>query len=120
MRGPAAMAAFVLAFSSVAEGAASPNAAAVVDAFHSALTSGDAKAAAALLADDALVFEAGGAERSKAEYAAQHLPADADFSRAVRSTTTRRVDHEAHGIAWVATEGRTTGRYRGKPIDQLT
>lgn len=55
-------------------------AAAVVDAFHAALRRGDTRAAAALLSDDALIFETGGAERSKAEYAAHHLPADAEFS----------------------------------------
>ncbi len=36
----------------------------VVDAFHAALRAGDTAKAAALLADDALIFEAGYAERS--------------------------------------------------------
>ena len=37
-----------------------------VDAFHAALDRGDTRTAASLLADDALIFESGGAERSKA------------------------------------------------------
>ena len=116
----AAMAAFGLALSSAAYGAPHSDAGAVVDSFHSALAKGDTTAAAALLADDALIFEAGGTERSKAEYAAYHLSSDADFSQAVESTITRRSNHQADGLAWVATEGRTTGTYKGKPIDQLT
>ena len=95
-------------------------AAATVDAFHAALQRGDARAAAALLADDALIFESGRAERSKAEYAAHHLPADAEFSRAVSSVVTRRAGQADGGSAWIATEGRTTGTYKGKPLDLMT
>ena len=95
-------------------------AAATVDAFHAALQRGDARAAAALLADDALIFESGGAERSKAEYAAHHLPADAEFSRAVSTVVTRRAGQADGASAWIATEGRTTGTYKGKPLDLIT
>jgi ketosteroid isomerase-like protein len=98
----------------------SAEAEAVVDAFHSALANGDTRGAAALLADDALIFEEGRAERSKAEYAAHHLPADAAFSQAVKSTTTRRASDWADGLAWVASEGRMKGAYKGKPVDRLT
>ena len=104
-------------------GALSPSArgaAAAVDAFHAALRRGDTKAAARLLADYALIFESGGAERTKAEYAKHHLPADADFSRSVSSAVTRRAGGSDGSFAWVATEGRTTGTYKGKPLDLLT
>src|SRR5690606_29848204 len=50
-------------------------AAEAVDAFHAALRAGDRDAALAVLAEDALIFEAGGAERSRAEYASHHLEA---------------------------------------------
>ena len=93
---------------------------AVVDAFHAALRRGDARAAAALLADDALIFEEGGAERSKAEYAGQHLPADAAFSQVVSSTVTRRSGGANGTVAWIASEGRMTGTYKGKAVDRLT
>jgi ketosteroid isomerase-like protein len=95
-------------------------AAATVEAFHSALRRGDTSAAAALLDEDALIFEEGGAERSKAEYAAHHLPADAEFSRLVSSVVTRRAGHSDGQLAWIATEGRTTGTYKGKALDLLT
>lgn len=95
-------------------------AAATVDAFHSALRKGDTRSAAALLSDNALIFEAGGAERSKAEYAAQHLPADAEFSKAVASAITRRAGGTSGMLAWIATEGRARGTYNGKAVDSVT
>ena len=92
----------------------------IVDAFHAALGRGDTRAAAALLADDALIFESGGAERTKAEYAEHHLPADAEFSRSVASTLTRRAGRSAGALAWIASEGRTTGTFKGKALDLVT
>ena len=96
------------------------NAAATVDAFHAALHRSDARSAAALLADDALIFESGGVERTKAEYAAHHLPADATFSRAVSTEITHRAGGSNGAFAWIASEGRTTGSYKGKALDLLT
>lgn len=95
-------------------------AAATVDAFHAALKRGDTRAAAALLAEDALIFESGGVERTKAEYAGHHLPADAEFSRSVSSVVTTRTAHSNGAFAWVASEGRTIGTYHGRLLDLLT
>ena len=100
--------------------AAARGAAETVDAFHAALRRGDTKAAAGLLADDALIFEEGGVERSKAEYSARHLPADAAFSQAVAMTVTRRSGGSDGSIAWVASEGRMTGTWQGRTVDRLT
>ncbi|HET9460206.1 MAG TPA: nuclear transport factor 2 family protein [Sphingomicrobium sp.] len=95
-------------------------AAAVVDAFHAALRSGDTDAALAMLADDVLIFEGGKVERSKPEYAAHHLAADAAFSKAVSSVLTERTAGASGNIAWVASEGRTRGEYRGRTIDRTS
>ena len=95
-------------------------AARVVDAFHAALEHGEAAAALALLADDVLIFEGGGAERSKTEYAQHHLAADAAFSAAVPSVQSRRLARAGLDSAWVATESRTTGEFNGRPIDSLS
>ena len=95
-------------------------AAAAVDAFHAALRRGDTRAALALLAGDALIFEAGGVERSRAEYASHHLGADAEFSKAVPTALTARRGNRTGELAWIASEGRTTGTYQGKPIDLVT
>ena len=92
----------------------------VVDAFHDALARGDATKAAQLLADDAVIYEEGGAERSKAEYAGHHLPADAEFSKAIKSQVTRRAGFSEGNLAWVATEGRMTGSLNGKALNRVT
>lgn len=113
--GPAVPSAHLAGLPDSARGAA-----ATVDAFHAALHRGDTRSAANLLADDAIIYEEGGAERSKAEYAEHHLPADATFSKAVHSTVTRRSGHSAGMLAWIASEGRTTGVYKGKSLDRVS
>ena len=91
--------------------------AAVVDAFHAALARGNPGAAAAMLADNALIFESGGAERSKAEYAAHHLGADAKFAQAVSRSISSRSGDAIGDVAWIATEARLTGTYGDRAID---
>lgn len=91
-----------------------------VDMFHAALGRGDTATALSLLSADAVIFEEGGAERSKAEYAAHHLAADAEFTTAVPSTQSRRTGRAEGSIAWIATEGRTTGSFKGRAVDRLT
>lgn len=94
-------------------------AAATVDSFHAALRRGDTLSALFLIADDALIFEDGRAER-KAEYAARHLAADSAFSKAVaREMIERRGDATPDGLAWIATQSRARGRYRGTRVDQV-
>lgn len=92
---------------------------AVVDAFHAALGRGDTASAASLLAIDALIYESGRAERSRAEYGSHHLPADAVFAKATRRSVTRRSSHFDNGLAWVATEATTKGTYKDRPIDSI-
>jgi ketosteroid isomerase-like protein len=95
-------------------------AAAVVDAFHAALRRGDTKAALSHLADNALIYEGGGVERGRREYASHHLGADAAFAQAVPGTVTKRAGGAVGSIAWIATEGRTTGTYKDKAVDRVT
>jgi ketosteroid isomerase-like protein len=90
-----------------------------LDAFHGALRAGNRNAALALLGEDALIYESGHAER-KSEYAAHHLNADIAFARAVPGSTLKRSGRRAGQFAWLATEGRTTGSYKGKALDQRT
>jgi ketosteroid isomerase-like protein len=95
-------------------------AATVVDGFHAALWRGDTKAAQSYLAEGALIYESGGVERGRQEYASHHLGADAAFAQVVPGTVKRRAGEAAGNIAWVATEGRTTGTYKGKAVDRIT
>jgi ketosteroid isomerase-like protein len=94
--------------------------AATVDAFHAALARGDLDGAAALLSDDAVIFESGAAEHSKAEYTTHHLGVDASFAQAVPRLVMSRSGTEIGDMAWIATEGRTTGTYRDRAIDSLS
>lgn len=95
-------------------------AAAVVDGFHAALRRGDTQAASSYLAESALIYEGGGVERGRQEYASHHLGADSAFAQAVPGTVTRRAGEVVGNIAWIATEGRTTGTYKGKAVDRVT
>ena len=95
-------------------------AAAVVDRFHAALEAGDGKAAMLLLADEALVFESGHVEEGKAEYQEMHLDGDMAFLRGVKDRTVRRTGRAAGDLAWIATQGLTSGTYDGKPVDRAS
>lgn len=88
---------------------------ATVTAFHAALSSGDSAAALGLLAPDAVILEAGELE-TRAEYAAHHLGADIEFSRAVPSQQVTTVQHQEGAVAWVATTSTAQGTFRGRPI----
>lgn len=92
----------------------------VVDAFHDALARGDAAAAAAILDDSAVIYEEGEAEQSKAAYVASHLPADIAFLKGVRETVVDRVGGASSGMAWIATQGRTEGKFRDRPVNRAT
>jgi uncharacterized protein (TIGR02246 family) len=88
----------------VASEAVADEPAAVVDAFGSAIAAGNIDAAAALLADDVLVLESGGAERSKAEYLAGHAAADAEFLKNAHVMRGQRTVRVVGDLAWVGTE----------------
>jgi ketosteroid isomerase-like protein len=92
----------------------------VVDRFHAALKRGDTGAAVTLLAADALIFESGSVERSKAEYASHHLAADAAFAGATMHSMTRRSGSAVGDVAWIASEGKTTGIYKDRAIDSVS
>lgn len=123
------MAAAVLAPSANAQPAKTPDsglpagaraAGSVVEAFHAALDRGDTKAAAALLTDDALIYESGGVERGKAEYAAHHLAADAAFAKAMTRVVNRRAGRADGNTAWIASESTTKGSFKDKPINSVS
>lgn len=88
-----------------------------VDRFHEALAAQDREGALALLADDVLIFESGGAEFSREEYAGHHLVSDMDFAAATTSEITDRQVGQDRETAWVLTRTSTTGTFRGKEID---
>lgn len=110
----AATVAFMSASPAFAADAVTP--AAVVDAFGAALKAGDAATLEKLLAPDVFIAESGGAERSFAEYAGHHMPADIAFSKAVSTTINDRRVFEGGSLATVVTEAVSKGTWRDKPI----
>lgn len=91
-----------------------------VDAFHAALAAGDTKQALALLADDVLIYEDGGAEKSKDEYAAHHLEADMAFLKGVKQSAVAHSAQVNGDVAWVMNQGKTTGTYKDKAINSAS
>lgn len=89
---------------------------AAVDAYHTALASGDSTAALRLLADDVTILESGGVE-TKAEYRSGHLRGDMAFAQAVPrergSIQVRVVDD----VAWAWSTSVTQGRMGERDID---
>jgi ketosteroid isomerase-like protein len=108
--------ALALATPCLAGEAESPGPEACVDRFHAALEAGDRPGALAELAPEVVIFEQGGAELSRQEYAAHHLEDDVSY---LRATETRIVDRRTGGdggTAWVLTRSETTGTFEGKPV----
>ena len=93
------------------------SAAAAVDAFHAALAAGDREGALAALDSEVVIFEGGGAEMSREEYAGHHLGGDMEFVRAVKTEVTDRQRHTEGDVAWVLTRSHTAGRFRDRDID---
>ncbi len=90
--------------------------AAVVDAYHRALASGNGDAALNLLSDDAIILESGGLE-TKAEYADHHLPGDMAFAQAVPRSRSEIHVTGHQDVAWAWSTSETQGTYREREIN---
>lgn len=95
-------------------------ASAAVDSFLKALATGNEKEAEKWLAPDVLIYEAGHAETSRAEYTAQHLKGDIAFLSKAKMERLERAGNGGADIAWVASRSRIHGQSAGKPIDVLS
>ncbi len=90
---------------------------AIAEAFAAALAGGDASAALSVLAEDVLIYESGGQESSRQEYASHHLKSDMEFLSEMAVQILERKVGPAGELAWVATRSRITGTYHGKSVD---
>jgi ketosteroid isomerase-like protein len=90
----------------------------VIDAFHAALSSGSGDKVLELLAEDAVMLEAGGVE-TRAQYAKDHLPADIEFEKTVVTKRSPLRIIVAGATAWATSTTETTGTYRGRPVDTV-
>lgn len=91
-----------------------------VTKFSAALQGGDLKQVAELLADDVLILESGGAERSRAHYLSGHATRDAAFLKSAHVQVKQRTAHAAGDLAWVATESELHASKDGKPITLMS
>ena len=91
--------------------------AAAVEGFHASLAAGDRERALSWLDPKVVIFESGGAEMSREEYASHHLESDMAFVGATKSEVVDRQAHSASDTAWVLSRTRTTGQFRDRPID---
>lgn len=88
-------------------------------AFHDALASGDKDKALSFLSPGITIYEGGRVERSRDEYASQHLGADMEFAKSATRkvlTQTERIDGNT-AVVWDETE--TTFTSRGNPVQVL-
>ncbi len=74
----------------------------------------------AALAPDVLIFESGGAERSRAEYQSHHMKSDMAFLDQMQSDVIRRNESVQGNTAWIVTESRIRGRYKENDIDLIS
>ena len=89
----------------------------VVTAFHEAIASSDTSATLAYLDSDVVIFESGGAEMSRDEFASHHMGADMAYAGATNRETTESQTTLAGDIAVVMNRTKTTGTYRDREIN---
>lgn len=92
----------------------------VVNAFGTALSSGNMQQVAALLDPAVIILETGGAERSRAEYLDHHAKEDARFLSTAHVSLTRRTAQVNGAMAWVASESEIHTSKDGEPITLLS
>jgi ketosteroid isomerase-like protein len=117
LRAPAIL---LLAAVAACTGPAAEGPAQVVDAFGHALRSRDTGRALELLAPDVLVYEFGGQEASRDEYAAEHMKGDMEFLAAATVQQLDRRQTVSGNVAIVTTRSQVKGQYQDKPFDQLS
>ena len=118
--GPGVIAAFVLSLTACASSQPAPpnesDVIAVVESFYGAIKKGDAAAAMSVIAPDAVFLESGKLE-TRAEYEANHLPADIDFeSQVTGKRGPMRVTFEGN-TAWVIALTEYDGKFEGDPVN---
>jgi ketosteroid isomerase-like protein len=91
---------------------------AVVERFHAVLKTGDTAVASQLIADDAIFLEAGGVE-TRAEYLMNHLPADAEFEKAVTNVRGPIRVVVVGDAAWATSTSDMTGTFQNRPVNSI-
>lgn len=90
-----------------------------VNVFRSALVGGDTALALSLLAPEVLIYESGGEERSREEYAAAHLKADMKHLAGFYVDMLSQKSHVRERVAWVTTRIRYVSKSTDKPVENF-
>ena len=93
---------------------------AAVDQFAAALKATDFETISKLLAEDVLILESGGAERSREEYLGHHAIADAMFLKGAHVQVKQRTARVEGPLAWVGTESELHAMQDGKALTLLS
>lgn len=93
---------------------------AVVEQFSKALQAANFDQVRALLADDVLILESGGAERSREEYLGHHAISDAAFLKGAHAQVKQRTARVEGPLAWVGTESELYVTKDGKALTLLS
>jgi ketosteroid isomerase-like protein len=89
----------------------------VVDTFYGAMKKADKAAVMSVLAPDALFVESGKLE-TRAEYQANHLPADIEFESQVTGTRApMKITFHDDNTAWVVATTEYHGTFDGGPVN---
>jgi ketosteroid isomerase-like protein len=89
---------------------------AAVEAFHNAITTGDSSVVTRMLAEDVVIFEAGGVE-TRTQYVSNHLPADTEFEKAVKSKRSPIRAVVLGETAWASSTNEMVGTFQGRAVD---
>ncbi len=93
---------------------------AVVESFYGAMKKGDKVAAMSVLAPDALFLE-GGKLETRAEYEANHLPADIEFeSQVTGKRGPWKVTFQGSDTAWLIATTDYDGTFDGGPVSFIS
>lgn len=85
--------------------------------FHKALKDGDKATVKRLLADNVMIFEGGGVERSEAEYEQHHMSADMAYLKEMSIKTLEHHVKVSGNSAVSLSRSKVTGTHKGKTVD---
>lgn len=84
--------------------------------FHSAMSRGDSAAVIGMLSPHVVIYESGFIERSRAEYAAHHLPEDIKFAQQSELKVRSIEEHRSGDFSVIMEETETKAKKNGKPV----
>lgn len=88
----------------------------VVSIFHDALSKGDTAEIMRILAPNVIIYESGFVERSRAEYAAHHLPEDIKFAQRSNLKVLNLAEKRMGDFSMVMEETETTAQQNNKQV----